>query len=350
MDGGGLTEDEFEWRLLFDYFKQLFAQVTNPPVDPLREGLVMSLMMFTGKKLNALEDTPQHCRQLKLPHPILTNEDIDRLRKVNRADFKVATIGALFEADTTDAGGSLERTLEGLVDSAQQAIADGASLIIVTDRDVSEKMAPIPSLLATSALHHGLLDRGQRCQAGLIIESGDPREVMHFCLLSGFGANGVNPYLAFETLNDLHREGYLPEAMDPTRITDNYIAAIKKGILRTISKMGISNDGEKYAAYSEAVSDQSQKVCTLRGLFEFVEGEPVDISEVTPAEEIVKRFCTGAGQPRNLNIVGRGYENIHFAMDFLAQQNRINRGEQIERTELISAKDKAVDKWLRRKV
>ncbi|MCD6394937.1 MAG: glutamate synthase large subunit, partial [Planctomycetes bacterium] len=404
-------------KLLFDYFKQLFAQVTNPPIDPLREGLVMSLMMFTGRKLNVLEETPQHCRQLKLPHPILTNEDIDRLRKVNRADFKVATIGALFEADTTDAGASLERALEQLVDSAEQAIEEGASLIIVTDREVSAKMAAIPSLLATSALHHGLLDRGLRSQAGLIIESGEPREVMHFCLLSGFGANGVNPYLAFESLNDLHRKGYLPQEMDPTRITDNYIAAIKKGILKTMSKMGIStlrsyqgaqlfeaiglnrelvdrylvgvasriggiglgelaeeaivrhkaafaerapgalemdfggeyswrhdgeahlwnpttvsllqhavisNDGEKYAAYSEAVNDQSQKMCTLRGLFEFVEGEAVDISEVTPAEEIVKRFCTGAMS--HGSISKEAHECMAIAMNRIGAMSNTGEG------------------------
>jgi len=404
-------------RLLFDYFKQLFAQVTNPPIDPLREGLVMSLMMFTGRKLNILDETPQHCRQLKLPHPILTNEDIDRLRKVNRDDFKVATIDALFEADTADAGAGLERALERLVDSAQQAITDGASLIIVTDRNVSEKMAAIPSLLATSALHHGLLDRGLRSQAGLIIESGEPREVMHFCLLSGFGANGVNPYLAFESLGDLHRKGSLPEEMDPMRLADNYIAAIKKGILKTMSKMGIStlrsyqgaqlfeaiglnrrlvdryfvgvasriggiglselaeevlrrhkdafaqrppgsleldfggeyswrhdgeahlwnpttvsllqhavmfNDAEKYAAYSEAVNDQSKKLCTLRGLFEFVPGRPVDISEVTPAEEIVKRFCTGAMS--HGSISKEAHECMAIAMNRIGAMSNTGEG------------------------
>jgi glutamate synthase domain-containing protein 2/glutamate synthase domain-containing protein 3 len=227
-------------KLLFNYFKQLFAQVTNPAIDPLREGLVMSLMMFTGKKPNILVETPQHCRQLKLPHPILTSEDIERLRSVSRDDFKVATVSATFEADGSDPACSLQRGLNELIDSTKMAIKNGASLIIISDRDISETKAPIPSLLATSAVHHSLLKSGLRYEAGLIIESGEPREVMHFCLLCGFGASAINPYMAFESLDELHRQGELPALMEPTQIADNYIAAIKKGILKTMSKMGIS--------------------------------------------------------------------------------------------------------------
>ena len=227
-------------RLLFGYFKQLFAQVTNPAIDPLREGLVMSLMMFTGKRRNILAESPQHCRQLKLPHPVLTNEDIERLRTVARTDFKVATVSALFDADTNDPGQSLRKGLDNLIDAARQAIEDGASLIIISDRDICKTKAAIPSLLATSAVHHGLLNCGLRAEAGLIIESGEPREVMHFCLLCGYGANAINPYMAFEALDELNREGELPEKMEPTQIADNFIAAIKKGILKTMSKMGIS--------------------------------------------------------------------------------------------------------------
>jgi len=227
-------------KLLFNYFKQLFAQVTNPAIDPLREGLVMSLMTFTGKKRNILDETPQHCRQLKLPHPVLTNEDIERLRSVNRDDFKVKTISAVFEADESNLTDSLQRGLDSLVNEAENAVRDGASLIIISDRDISQAKAPVPSLLATAAVHHGLLSRGLRGEAGLIVESGEPREVMHFCLLCGFGANAVNPYLAFEALDLLQQQGELPEKMEPVQIADNYIAAIKKGILKTISKMGIS--------------------------------------------------------------------------------------------------------------
>jgi len=227
-------------RLLFDYFKQLFAQVTNPPIDPLREELVMSLMSFTGKRRNLLEEMPEHCRQLKLPHPVLANEDIERLRSVRRTDLKVATIPALFDATGPDPGASLREGLESLLDSVERAVRDGASLVILSDREVSEGKAPIPSLLATAAVHHGMLNRNIRAEAGLIIESGEPREVMHFCLLCGFGANAINPYLVFELLDELHRQGELPAFMEPVQIADNYIAAIKKGILKTMSKMGIS--------------------------------------------------------------------------------------------------------------
>jgi len=227
-------------KLLFGYFKQLFAQVTNPAIDPLREGLVMSLMVFMGKKRNLLAETPEHCRQLKLPHPVLSNEDIERLRSVTRDDFQITTVSALFNTNTPDPGASLQMALESLVTDAEQAIRDGASLIVISDRGMSETKAPIPSLLATAAVHHGLLNRGLRGEAGLIIESGEPREVMHFCLLCGYGANAINPYMAFESLDELQRQEELPEKMEPIQIADNYIAAIKKGILKTMSKMGIS--------------------------------------------------------------------------------------------------------------
>jgi len=227
-------------KLLFNYFKQLFAQVTNPPIDPLREGLVMSLMMFTGKRPNILAESPRHCRQLKLPHPVLTNEDIDRLRMVRRDDFKVATIGAVFEPDAARPGEGLRRGLEMLTSAVEEAVKGGACLIIITDRESSEKKVPIPSLLATAAVHRRLLNHGLRGEAGLIVESGEPREVMHFCLLCGYGANAINPYMAFESLDELHRQDELPAKMEPTQIADNYIAAIKKGILKTMSKMGIS--------------------------------------------------------------------------------------------------------------
>ena len=227
-------------KLLFGYFKQLFAQVTNPAIDPLREGLVMSLMVFTGKKRNLLAETPEHCRQLKLPHPVLTNEDIERLRSVKRDDFHVATVSALFNIDTSDPGASLRKALESLVAGAEQAIKDGASLIVISDRGMDRARMPIPSLLATAAVHHGLLNRGLRGEAGLIVESGEPREVMHFCLLCGYGANAINPYMAFESLNELQQQGELPAEVEPIQIADNYIAAVKKGILKTMSKMGIS--------------------------------------------------------------------------------------------------------------
>ena len=227
-------------KLLFNYFKQLFAQVTNPAIDPLREGLVMSLMNFVGKKPNLLSETPEHCRQLKLPHPILTNEDIEILKKAKKPELKSFSISAVFDITATDTAASLKGALTDLVDEAKKAVKKGASLIIISDRGVSQARAPIPSLLATAAVHHGLLNCGLRGQVGLLVESGEPREVMHFCLLCGFGANAINPYLAFETLDYFRQEGELAAEMESSQIVDNYIAAIKKGILKTMSKMGIS--------------------------------------------------------------------------------------------------------------
>jgi len=229
-----------EPKLLFNYFKQLFAQVTNPPIDPLREGLVMSLMMFTGKKHNLLGETPEHCRQLKLPHPILTNEDIERLRSVQQTGFKVAVISSLFEANTNDPAGALAHGIDIMVADAIAAVRNGASILIISDRNVSSSMAPIPSLLATAAVHNGLLENGLRADSGIIVESGEPREVMHFCLLCGYGANAVNPYMVFDSLESLREQHEMSEDIEPVKLADNYIAAIKKGVLKTMSKMGIS--------------------------------------------------------------------------------------------------------------
>ena len=225
---------------LFCYFKQLFAQVTNPPIDPLREGLVMSLMTFTGKQRNLLAETPEHCKQLKLPHPILTNEDVHRLRSVQRDDFKVATIATVFDATAGNPTEALRKALEDMVTAAAEAIRGGASLLIISDRSVSAEKVPIPSLLATAALHHGLLELRLRSEAGIVVESGEPREVMHFCLLCGYGANAVNPYMAFEAISKLQQESDLPDDVELDQLTDQYITAIKKGILKTMSKMGIS--------------------------------------------------------------------------------------------------------------
>ncbi|MCF7957765.1 MAG: glutamate synthase large subunit [Phycisphaerae bacterium] len=234
--------------LLFNYFKQLFAQVTNPPIDPYREGLVMSLMSFTGKQRNLLTESPKHCRQLNIPHPILTNNDIDRLKSANLDDFVVMSIDALFDVETQDPERALKAGLDKLLNDAEWAIKKGASLLIVSDRNMSNKLAPIPSLLATAALHHGLLNRGLRGEAGIVIESGEPREVHHFCLLCGYGANAVNPYLAFDALHKMHHEGDLPKDMEAGKIYINYINSIKKGILKTMSKMGISTLRSYHAA------------------------------------------------------------------------------------------------------
>lgn len=241
-------------KLLFHYFKQLFAQVTNPPIDPLREGLVMSLMTFTGRQRNLLAETPEHCRQLKLSHPILTNDDMEQLRHTKRDDVKVVTLPALFAANDPDPAHAITKALDAMVDEAEKAIADGATLLVLSDREASAMMAPIPCLLATTALHHGLLRRRLRSQVGIVVESGEPREVMHFCLLCGYGASAINPYLAFEAIQKLQADGDLSADVPIGQLTDQYVTAVKKGILKTISKMGISTlRSYQFAQQFEAV-------------------------------------------------------------------------------------------------
>ncbi|HYL73084.1 MAG TPA: glutamate synthase large subunit [Bryobacteraceae bacterium] len=223
---------------LFHYFKQLFAQVTNPAIDPIREELVMSLTSYIGTERNILEETPQHCHTLKLPHPLLTNRDLEKLRRVSTSDLLASTLPMLFRV----AGGEkeLERALDGLCRSASLAIKSRYTLLILSDRGVDEEYAPIPSLLALTAVHNHLVREGSRTQVALIIESGEPREVMHFCLLIGYGASAVNPYLAIETLEDQALRGNLPGGATFEKALKNYKKAVNKGLLKVFSKMGIS--------------------------------------------------------------------------------------------------------------
>jgi glutamate synthase domain-containing protein 2/glutamate synthase domain-containing protein 1/glutamate synthase domain-containing protein 3 len=224
-------------QMLFHYFKQLFAQVTNPAIDPIREELVMSLTSYIGTERNILEETPRHCHTLKLEHPILTNLDLEKLRRVSWGDFLATTLPALFRPD--DGERELERALDGLCRRASLAIRDGYRLLILSDRGVDEETAPIPSLLALTAVHNHLVRERTRTQVALIVESGEPREVMHLALLIGYGASAVNPYLAIETLEDMAQRGRLGEVSFPTALK-NYKKAIDKGLLKVFSKMGIS--------------------------------------------------------------------------------------------------------------
>ncbi len=223
---------------LFHYFKQLFAQVTNPAIDPIREELVMSLTSYIGTERNILDETPEHCHTLKLPHPILTNRDLEKLRRVSTSDLLATTLPMLFRV----AGGEkeLERSLDELCRSASRAVKSRYTLLILSDRGVDEEYAPIPSLLALSAVHNYLVREGSRTQVALIIESGEPREVMHYCLLIGYGASAVNPYLAIETLEDQAQRGTLPNGVSFETALKNYKKAVNKGLLKVFSKMGIS--------------------------------------------------------------------------------------------------------------
>jgi glutamate synthase domain-containing protein 2/glutamate synthase domain-containing protein 1/glutamate synthase domain-containing protein 3 len=222
---------------LFHYFKQLFAQVTNPAIDPIREELVMSLTSYIGTERNILEETPMHCHTLKLPQPILTNLDLEKLRRVSWGDFLATTIQTLYRAADGEAG--LERALDGMCRRADQAIRDGYRILILSDRGVDKDFAPIPSLLALTALHNHLVRERTRTQVALIIESGEPREVMHFALLIGYGASAVNPYLAIETLEDMTQRERLGNVPFETALK-NFKKAVNKGLLKVFSKMGIS--------------------------------------------------------------------------------------------------------------
>src|SRR5687768_14238940 len=223
-------------QLLYNYFKQLFAQVTNPPLDANFESLVTSLFTYLGCEGNLLDETPQHCHLVKLKQPILSNADLAKLREVSFGSLKATTIPMLFRVGDGEAG--LETALTELCDAAANAVNEGASIVILSDRGVGEDLAPIPSLLATSAVHHHLIRLGIRTQCGLVIETGEAREVHHFCLLIGYGAGAVNPYLAFETLADLHEDGLLPKDVTLEAAKKNYIKAANKAILKVASKMG----------------------------------------------------------------------------------------------------------------
>jgi glutamate synthase domain-containing protein 2/glutamate synthase domain-containing protein 1/glutamate synthase domain-containing protein 3 len=223
---------------LFHYFKQLFAQVTNPPIDPIREELVMSLTSYIGTERNILAETPQHSHTLKLDHPILTNYDLEKLRRVSMGDFLATTIPMLYRVE----GGAaeLQRSLDSLCRRTSLAIKNGYTVLILSDRGVDQELAPIPSLLTLSAVHNHLVREGTRTQVCLIIESGEPREVMHFCLLIGYGASAVNPYLAIESLENLALHRRLPDGMTFQTALKNYKKAVNKGLLKVFSKMGIS--------------------------------------------------------------------------------------------------------------
>ncbi|MGH9328607.1 MAG: glutamate synthase large subunit [Terriglobia bacterium] len=225
-------------QLLFNYFKQMFAQVTNPAIDPIREDLVMSLNSYIGSEGNLLEESPRNCHTLKLRHPIITNWRLEKLRRVNWGDFLATTLPMLFPVD----GGvkELERAVDDLSKRASLAIRNGYTLLILSDRGIDSKYAPIPSLLALSAVHNHLVREETRNQVALIVESGEPREVMHFALLLGYGASAVNPYLAIETLEDMHKDGYFPREYTFDKVMKSFMKAVDKGLLKTFSKMGIS--------------------------------------------------------------------------------------------------------------
>jgi glutamate synthase domain-containing protein 2/glutamate synthase domain-containing protein 1/glutamate synthase domain-containing protein 3 len=262
---------------LFNYFKQLFAQVTNPPIDPIREELVMSLISYIGTERNILDEAPDNCHTLKLPHPILTNRDLEKLRRISSGDLLATTLPALFRAADGEVG--LKHSLDDLSARASHAVDSGYTLLIISDRGVDPTYAPIPSLLAMAAVHNRLVREKKRTQVALIIESGEPREVMHFALLIGYGASAINPYLAIETLHDLKWRGLLPEKITGEYAEKNFVKAINKGLLKTFSKMGISTlQSYRGAQVFEAVGlNQALVDAYFSGTASRIEGVGLDV-------------------------------------------------------------------------
>ncbi len=379
-------------KLIYNYFKQNFAQVTNPPIDPIREELVMSLVSMIGPRPNLFDiEGVSRTKRLEVRQPILTNSDLEKIRSISdiaESHFQSTTLDTTFAAINGAAG--MEAMLDELCGRAEAAVREGTNIIILSDRKASADRIPIPALLACAAVHHHLIRTGLRTSVGLVVESGEPREVHHFACLAGYGAEAINPYLAFETI--LSMKDDLPAKLDDKEIVKRYIKAIGKGLLKVMSKMGIStyqsycgaqifdaiglrsdfvakyfagthtriegvglaeiaeetvrrhrdafgdapiyknaldvggdyafrtrgedhawtaesvaalqhavrgNSQERYRAFAKTLNEQSERLLTMRGLFRIKRAsedkrKPIDVSEVEPAIEIVKRFATGA--------------------------------------------------------
>lgn len=220
---------------LFNYFKQLFAQVTNPPIDAIREELVISTETYIGSQSNILKSLPQNCRQIKLKTPVIDNLELEKLKKINLEGFKSTVLPILFDSTTK---GNLEISLNELFKRVDSEISNGANIIILSDRNTTKDKAAIPSLLAVSALHQHLIKTETRTTVSIVLESGEPREVHHFALLLGYGVSAINPYLAIESIKELKKYGLLD--IEDQKAVDNYLKASTKGIIKILSKMGIS--------------------------------------------------------------------------------------------------------------
>src|SRR4051794_1075918 len=368
------------------YFKQLFAQVTNPPIDPIRERMVMSLAAFVGNNGNLLVEDPLSCHTVALKHPVLTNHELEQIRSIDTGIFQAKTLQTYFRADGKP--GSLKKGLDRLCRYAEDAVHDGFEVLILCDRAVDSEHAAMPSLIATAAVHHHLIRKGLRGQVGIVVEAGDVWEVHHFACLLAFGATAINPYLALSSIRDMKITGRMQTDCDPEQLKKNYVKAVCDGLLKVFSKMGISTlqsyqgaqimeiiglnkdvvnkyftgatsriegmgldeiaretltkhyfgfsrkdipvdrlhvgglyqwkrkgefhlfnpqtihllqystrmgDYNIFKKYSKLVNEQSEKACTLRSLFKFKRNRPsISIDEVEPAENIYKRFATGA--------------------------------------------------------
>ncbi|MGE5539427.1 MAG: glutamate synthase large subunit [Gemmatimonas sp.] len=409
-------------KLLYNYFKQNFAQVTNPPIDPIREELVMSLVSMIGPRPNLLGHHAGTHFRLEVALPILTNADLEKIRSIEslaNGAFRTYAIDATWPV--TEGAEGLERAVERICREATDAVLDGNNILILSDREASSERVPVPSLLATAAVHHHLIRQGLRTRTGLVVETGEAREVHHFCVLAGYGAEAINPYLAFETLEQIRQRNAL--TLKPYEVQKNYLKAIGKGMLKVMSKMGIStyqsycgaqifdavglsskfvekyfsgtasriegadirevaeealirhrnaygdnpiyrnmldvggdyafrlrgedhawtpesvaklqhavrgNSRDDYRAFAQAINDQSERLLTIRGLFELKNADKaIPLDEVEPAKEIVKRFSTGA---MSFGSISReAHTTLAIAMNRIG--GRSNTGEGGEETD-----------------
>ncbi|MFM8261893.1 MAG: glutamate synthase large subunit [Pirellula sp.] len=273
-------------RLVYDYFKQLFAQVTNPAIDSIREDVIMSLECYIGPEKNLLEATPEHCHRLLIHHPILTNEELGALKHMDIRGWKTATIDITFDRSEGKAG--LQATLDRICAQAEKAIDDGYTLVLLSDRAISRDRVAISSLLACGAVHQHLVKVAKRTAIGIIVETGEAREVHHHCLLIGFGADAINPYLAFESLWQASRDGMLEEK-DEEKIVSQYRKAVAKGMLKVMAKMGISTLASyKGAQIFEALGLQDEVIdrC-FKGTSSRIQGCGFDVL----AEETLRRHA-----------------------------------------------------------
>ena len=325
-------------KLLFTYFKQNFAQVTNPPIDPIREEIVMSLVSIIGPRPNLFDlHGLSTTKRLEVRQPILTNDDLEKIRSISQVSdshFKSLTLDAVWSADHGAAG--LAPALSGLCQQAETAVRKGINIIILSDRNAGSDRIPIPSLLACAAVHHHLIREGLRTSVGLVVESGEPREVHHFCCLAGYGAEAINPYLAFETL--IAMKGDLPQKLEDKEIVKRYIKSIDKGLHKVMSKMGIST----YQSYCgaqifDAVGLRSDFIKTFfTGTATRIEG--VGLDEI--AEETVRRHRDAFGDSpvyRNALDVGgeyayrvRGEDHVWNATTVAALQHAV-RGNSLDK-------------------
>ncbi|MCR9292709.1 MAG: glutamate synthase large subunit [bacterium] len=278
-------------RMLYDYFKQLFAQVTNPAIDSIREEIIMSLECYIGPEKNLLETTPEHCHRLLIPHPILTNEEVSAIKHMDHRGWTTQVIDITFPRSAGKAG--MMQALDRICSEAEQAIQDGHSLIVLSDRSVSADQVALPTLLASGCVHHYLVRHSLRTQIGIVLESGEAREVHHFCLLVGYGVDAINPYLAFEALWQARRDGLVDvdEFIDDDKVVAAYRKGVAKGMLKVMAKMGISTlQSYKGAQIFEAVGLKDE---VIDKCFTHTASRVQGVSFDVLAEETLRRHALG---------------------------------------------------------